>query len=81
MRKRAGIMAILTAVLLIFTGISVYGLPVAVPDQAERAVVTPEDADEWIRILLGDHPEELEEQWKLTDQMKNTELQNLKKRR
>ena len=70
MRKRAGIMAILTAVLLIFTGISVYGLPLAAPDQAERAVVTPEDADEWIRILLGDHPEELEEQWKLTDQMK-----------
>ena len=60
MRKRAGILTILTAVLLMFTGISAFGLPLAAPDKAERAVVTSEDADEWIRVLLGDHPEELE---------------------
>ena len=70
MRKRAGILTILTAVLLMFTGISAFGLPLAAPDKAERAVVTSEDADEWIRVLLGDHPEELDGQWKLTDQMK-----------
>lgn len=70
MRKRTGILTILTAVLLMFTGISAFGLPLAAPDKAERAVVTSEDADEWIRVLLGDHPEELDGQWKLTDQMK-----------
>ena len=72
MRKKAGIITILTAALLAFAGISTYGLPLAEPDKAaeERPVASPEDADEWIGILLGDHPEDLDGQWKLTDQMK-----------
>ncbi len=38
-------------------------------EQEARKMETPADADEWIRILLGEHPEELDGAWAMSDQM------------
>ena len=39
-------------------------------EAAPRAVETPEDAAEWIGILLGGHPEALADGWLWTDEMR-----------
>ena len=38
-------------------------------EQEKRKMETPANADEWIAVFLGDHPEELEGQWAMSAQM------------
>ena len=38
-------------------------------EQEKRKMEKPEDADEWIAVFLGEHPEELEGQWAMSAQM------------
>lgn len=38
-------------------------------EQGKRKMEKPEDADEWIAVFLGEHPEELEGQWAMSAQM------------
>ena len=38
-------------------------------EQEKRKMETPADADEWIAVFLGDHPEDLEGQWAMSAQM------------
>ena len=42
----------------------------AAAEQEVRKIETAADAEEWIRVFLGDHPEELDGAWTLSDQMK-----------
>lgn len=42
----------------------------AAETQDPRKVLTKEDAEEWIRTFLGEHPEELEGVWAMTAEMK-----------
>ncbi len=41
----------------------------AAAEREARRVETAADADEWIAVFLGDHPEELEGVWLMTEQM------------
>lgn len=41
----------------------------AAAEQERRKIVTPADADEWIAVFLGEHPEDLEDKWILSAQM------------
>ena len=43
----------------------------AAAEQETRKIETPADAEEWIRIFLGEHPEELDGTWAITAQMQN----------
>ena len=38
-------------------------------EQERRTIDTPEDADEWMAVFLGEHPEELEGKWAMSAQM------------
>ena len=38
-------------------------------EQEARKIETPADAEEWIRVFLGEHPEELDGAWAMTAQM------------
>ena len=39
-------------------------------EQETRKIETPADAEEWVRIFLGEHPEELDGAWAMSDKMK-----------
>ena len=41
----------------------------AAAEQEKRKMETPADADEWIAVFLGEHPEELEGLWAMSPQM------------
>ena len=41
----------------------------AAAEQEARKIETPADAEEWIRVFLGEHPEELDGAWAMTAQM------------
>ena len=41
----------------------------AAAEQEKRKIDRPEDADEWIAVFLGEHPEELEGRWAMSAQM------------
>ena len=41
----------------------------AVAEQGKRKMETPADADEWMAVFLGEHPEELDGIWQMTSQM------------
>ena len=41
----------------------------AAAEQETRKIETPADAEEWIRVFLGEHPEELDGAWAMTAQM------------
>lgn len=41
----------------------------AAAEQEKRKMENPADADEWIAVFLGEHPEELEGQWAMSPQM------------
>lgn len=41
----------------------------AAAEQERRKMNSPADADEWIAVFLGEHPEELEGQWAMSAQM------------
>ena len=41
----------------------------AAAERETRKIETPADAEEWIRIFLGEHPEELDGAWAMTAQM------------
>lgn len=62
MRKFRSITAVLLMLALV---LSVAGFAGAEGRKIESAA----DADEWIAVFLGDHPEELEGVWAMTDQM------------
>ena len=38
-------------------------------EQEKRKMKSPEDADEWIAVFLGEHPEKLEGRWAMSAQM------------
>ncbi len=44
-------------------------------EQEKRKMEKPEDADEWIAVFLGEHPEELEGQWAMSAQMEAAAVQ------
>jgi hypothetical protein len=41
----------------------------AAAEQEKRKMENPADADEWIAVFLGEHPEELEGRWAMSPQM------------
>ena len=41
----------------------------AAAEQEKRKMENPADADEWIAVFLGEHPEELEDRWAMSPQM------------
>ncbi|MBR1607292.1 MAG: alpha/beta fold hydrolase [Clostridia bacterium] len=41
----------------------------ATAEEGRRKINTPADADEWIAVFLGEHPEELEGKWAMSAQM------------
>ena len=47
----------------------------AAAEQEKRKMENPEDADEWIAVFLGEHPEELEGQWAMSAQMEAAVIQ------
>lgn len=47
--------------------LSVYGFAAA--EQTVRKMESASDADEWVSVFLGEHPEELDGKWAMTDQM------------
>ena len=65
MKMMKKMLAVLLAVLMILTACSM-----AAAEQEARKMETTADADEWIGILLGEHPEELDGAWAMSDQMK-----------
>ena len=44
----------------------------AAAEQEARKIETAADAEEWLRIFMGEHPEELDGAWALSDKMKAT---------
>ena len=56
--------SILIALVMMLT---VFGTATA--EQERRKINTPADADEWIAVFLGEHPEELEGKWAMSAQM------------
>lgn len=73
MKKLLSDLMILLMVLTLFTGCFAGGAAWA-ETSGLRKVLTPADADEWIRAFLGDHPEELDGAWVMTAQMKMATL-------
>ena len=63
--KKAFFAALLAAVMA-WTGVC----GCALADAEARKILTAADADEWIGIFLGDHPEDLDSGWTMTIQMK-----------
>ena len=59
------LLTVLLAAVLALTG--AWGSAAA--DAEERMIRTAADADEWIGIFLGEHPEDLDAGWKMTQQM------------
>ena len=59
----------LAAVLAVMIALAACGIAAA--EQEARRMETAADAEEWTAILLGDHPEELDDTWQMTEQMKN----------
>ena len=41
----------------------------AAAEQEKRKMENPADADEWIAVFLGEHPEELEGLWAMSPQI------------
>ena len=62
--------ALLLAALIAFAGITACASAAAETETSPRTVAAPADADEWIRTLLGEYPETLEDAWQMTLQMK-----------
>ena len=58
------ILTLMLAMIMILTACGI-----ATAEQEVRAVETAADAEEWISVLLSDHPEELEGRWAMTAQM------------
>ena len=56
--------AAVTALIMILTACGF-----AAAEQEARKMETAADADEWIAVFLGEHPEELEGVWLMTDRM------------
>ncbi len=57
-------LAALTALIMILSACGI-----AAAEQEVRRMETAADADEWISVFLGEHPEELEGAWAMTAQM------------
>lgn len=61
-------MKIMRRMLAVLTA-AVLALSWAAAESGARPVETPADAEEWVRILLGEDPGALETEWSMTDQM------------
>ena len=57
-------LAVLTAVIMLTAACGI-----AAAEQEPRSMKTAADADEWIAVFLGEHPEEMDGVWQMTDQM------------
>ena len=64
MKKMQKTLAAMLALILMLTACGMAGA-----EGEPRKMETAADADEWIRIFLGEHPEELEGRWLLSAQM------------
>lgn len=60
--------AVFLAAVMVWTGVC--ACRPAAAETEERMILTPEDADEWVRVLLGEHPEALNSGWKMSAQMR-----------
>lgn len=58
------ILAVILAVIMLLAACGT-----AAAEQEVDRMETPADAEEWVRIFLGEHPEELDGKWALTVQM------------
>ena len=56
--------SVLLALIMMLTA---FGTTVA--EQEKRKMESPEDADEWIAVFLGEQPEKLEGRWAMSAQM------------
>ena len=61
-RMKSMLAALLAVALIVCTGASA-------AEQEPRKLETAADADEWIAVFLGEHPEELEGAWAMSPQM------------
>ncbi len=68
MKKMINGFLVFLAAVLVWTG--VFACRPAGAEAEERPILSEADADEWIRTLLGAHPEALDGGWKMTAQMK-----------
>ncbi|QTE70467.1 alpha/beta fold hydrolase [Clostridiales bacterium FE2011] len=58
----------LTLTLALMLTLTACGMAFA--EQEARKIETPADADEWIQMLFGEHPEELDSAWELVPEVK-----------
>ena len=58
------ILAVITALIMILAACGT-----AAAEREARRMETTADADEWVRIFLGEHPEDLEGTWRMSAQM------------
>ncbi|MBR5962037.1 MAG: alpha/beta fold hydrolase [Clostridia bacterium] len=65
MRKMSKMLAALLALIMTLTACGM-----AAAEQEVRKIETPADAEEWIRTLFGEHPEELDTSWALVPEAK-----------
>ena len=64
MKKMRKTLAVILAIMM-----SLMACGLAAAEQETRKMETAADADEWIAVFLGEHPEELEGVWAMTAQM------------
>ena len=64
LNKQTRCFSIMIALIMMLTAFGT-----AAAEQEKRTMESPEDADEWIAVFLGEHPEELEGRWAMSAQM------------
>jgi len=64
MNKQARYFSLILALIMMLSALGTAGA-----EQEKRKMENPEDADEWIAVFLGEHPEELEGQWAMSAPM------------
>ena len=64
MNKQARYFSLILALIMMLSALETAGA-----EQEKRKMENPEDADEWIAVFLGEHPEELEGQWAMSAPM------------
>ena len=69
--SRIKYMPFIVALILILTACAA-----GAAEQEKRKIETAADADEWIAVFLGEHPEELDGRWQMTAQMEQAAMLN-----
>ena len=64
LNNRMRCFSVLLALVMVLTAFGT-----AFGEQEKRKMETPGDADEWMTVFLGEHPEDLEGQWEMSAQM------------